>query len=187
MSNNRKVSSSMTTCGRKTNAALDSIRNEQDKNKHSLLTLCLHVKLLTKRGRSDAPIVLNDLPFFHSSLKNISPKKNWSIIKNLIVDVVRSPEFKAKFIPDARFLASRGIWGWKGKRNEDENPKDKLKRKAPTEIVDNEQWKSHFKSFGSKFVDKNSGEKIILLDLGIAVFDEKEAAGQLSAKTKPDK
>ena len=69
--------------------------------------------------------------------------------------------------------------------NNNENPKSKLKGKAIIELgSDDSSWKSHYKEYGSN----NKSKKTLLIDLGIAVYNEElEKQSQLAAKEREGK
>ena len=165
--------SSRSTRHRHINPHIQAIKEQQKKDQHAKLTIHLHVKVTSRKGKQDVPIPLKSTTFTHSSLKNISAKKKWDSISSLIISVVETTEFKKQFGSDATFDPGRGILGWKGSRDVDENPCYGLRGKAPVKIENNDEWELHSRTYRSKNEDeKDKEKKFLLLDLGIAVYDD---------------
>ena len=173
MSRNSLASSSMKTRSNDINPHVQLMKQQQKRQQHPKIALHLHVKETLKKGKPDATIPLKTTPFIHNSLSGISQKKTWESVKLLILSVIKTEEFRKKFGDDAIFDSSRGILGWKGIRDFDQNPCSILQAKASVEIHNDEEWRTHFKSYCSRNEDeKDKDIKFLLLDLGIAVYDE---------------
>ena len=167
--------SSRSTRTRHINRHLEAIKLQQRKDQQAKLTICLHVKETSKKGKSSALIPLQSTPFSHALLQNITTKKKWPFILNLIESAVETTAFKTKFGQNSFIDKDRGVLGWMGSRDMDESPCYLLRGKAPFELQNNEQWEAHSRAYRSKNESEtDKEEKFWLLDLGIAVYDKEK-------------
>ena len=172
------------------NVAVETMKRDKIKNQHLTLRIYLHVTKTNRKSgssKNDVPFKLNEIPFTHPSISHINPRKKWEDIKECIIDAVESTKFTAKFskgVESYVFDEDRGIIGWTGKRSKNQLARTQLRGKALVEIQDKKQWLSHFNNYRCKCKD-NNGEKLLIMDLGISVYDEtKENDALLASMTK---
>ena len=169
-STTKKRSSSRQSRGKK---GVDAVKLAAFERQHRTLCISLHVKCTVSKGKVYADIHPQACPLLHPSLNQISQRTEWDDIEQRITDVVLSSAiFKATYGNDSRFDIDRGIVGWKGKRKEDENPKLALGKKGIVQIMDNDDWQTHWKEYGTKNDDIAKAKKEIIIDLGLAVYSK---------------
>ena len=136
------------------------------------LNVYLHVKYtVTKNKDSLAEIGLLGTPFTHPLLSDLSKKITFEELQDKIRSVLRTSEFESKF-SICHFDTSRGIVGWMGKRSDQQCAKKVLKNVASVEISSEIEWQSHLSDFSTKINDEKRMKKMILLDLGIAIYSK---------------
>jgi len=60
-----------------------------------------------------------------------------------------------------------------------------LKNKACIELSSDKICKSHFATYGTKYISERDSEKYILVDIGIAVYKKKDASTSASVSIRP--
>ena len=173
-SNQQKSSSGRSLRAKKKNSALESIKKAEFQAKHATVTIAMHVKATARKLSAFSDVPLQALPFHHAMLTDISARKKFSDVFDLILDTIDTEEFRSKYGENATFDLGRGILGWCGSRSEEDNPKRKLANKACKEFDSDIHWKEHIDKYAHKVVNEKKNQKYLLIDIGLAVYDEKK-------------
>ena len=121
----------------------------------------MHVKATARKLSAFSDVPLQALPFHHAMLTDISARKKFSDVFDLILDTIDTEEFRSKYGENAIFDMGRGILGWCGSRSEEDNPKRKLANKACKELESDMHWKDHIDKYANKVVNEKKNEKYL--------------------------
>ena len=150
MLSNKSVSKKRSSCSGRGQKGIDAIKKAAFKNKRfSSLDIILHIKKTTFKGTHFATTKPQSSPFLHPILTNVNLKNFFDEIEDLIEDVVKTNEFKARYGDGITYDVMRGFVGWKGRREEDNCPQSKLRSKGINGFASNSDWVSHYQKFGT--------------------------------------
>ena len=159
-----------------------SSRNHGEEEEQHFIRIHLHIKRTMKKTKHPSEdILLSARPLLHHKLSNTKLNVDFEEILSFVgsSEFLASEAVTKKFGNAVLFDNRVGICGWKGVRNEDQNPKTALKGKAPIEIEDDVMWKSHVIEYSG-----TNSNGIHCIDIGIAVYDEEKGDSDQSMKRK---
>ena len=143
----------------------------------------LHIKSTKFKGNVNDDVIPQSLPFTHTLLNNIIIKKDWDDVEELIYDATQTPEFIVKY-GKVNYDIERGVTGWKGKRGKEEDNPKKLKNKVSHDVKNDEDWKECVEEFGTKVKDPKKDKKIIIVDIGVAVYEKEKVVAPIKTRKR---
>jgi len=168
----------------------DVIAQQNFHQSHFKLRFKLHVKCTTKKQTNPShDIKVSSCPFSAPELEDLPRKISAESLKEKVRSVVTSDLFTIKY-NDVEFDEVRSVVGWAGKRKTiNDDPKSSLKNKACIELSSDKICKSHFATYGTKYIyiSERDREKYILVDIGIGVYKKKDASTSASISIRPRK
>ena len=146
-----------------------------------LLNIHLHIKHNVKRTLfPSADIPLHSRPLLHPLLTNVRLDLHFDKLLSILndSDFLSSDSVTKKYGQTVSFDERMGLTGWKALRNEEENPRSKLRGKAAVEIDNDNMWKEHVIDYAG--INPNG---VRCIDIGISLFAEERNAPKRKKNT----